>query len=40
MIEDNKNNDSNNNNNNLQIKPDDLKKRIDDQEDIFIYVSC
>jgi glyoxylase-like metal-dependent hydrolase (beta-lactamase superfamily II)/rhodanese-related sulfurtransferase len=34
MTEDNK--DNSNNNNSLQIKPDDLKKRIDKGEDIFI----
>lgn len=35
MTEDNKDN-SNNNNSSLQIKPDDLKKRIDKGDDIFI----
>jgi glyoxylase-like metal-dependent hydrolase (beta-lactamase superfamily II)/rhodanese-related sulfurtransferase len=36
MIEDNKNNSNSNNDSLLQIKPDNLKKRIDKGEDIFI----
>ncbi|HYX56052.1 MAG TPA: MBL fold metallo-hydrolase [Nitrososphaeraceae archaeon] len=36
MTEDNKDNSNNNSNSSLQIKPDDLKKRIDKGDDIFI----